>query len=157
MCGCESCEIVLRLALEALAELRVDGEMRRQHLDRDRALEPRVARPVDLAHPARADRRDDLVGAEPSAGTERHGCAASYHRVLRRPGEREPGPDRRPGTVSVVAVRLGHPEPLDGVSLEVDLDQDHRVNAHDPAVVPPEWGGAVVSGRADEGSETGLC
>ena len=32
-----------------------------QHLDRDRAIEPRVLRPVDLAHPARANRRDDLV------------------------------------------------------------------------------------------------
>ena len=36
------------------------------------ALEPRVPRLVDLAHPARADRRQDLVGAEPRPGRERH-------------------------------------------------------------------------------------
>ena len=58
-----------RLALEARAELRVGRELRRQHLDRDHAIEPRVARLVDLAHPAgateatqsrngRAERRD---------------------------------------------------------------------------------------------------
>ena len=39
-------------------------EARRQDLDRDLAPEPRVLRPVDLAHPSGADRREDLVGAE---------------------------------------------------------------------------------------------
>ena len=34
--------------------------------------EPRVLRLVDLAHPARARRREDLVGAEAGAGGERH-------------------------------------------------------------------------------------
>ena len=61
----------LRLALEPLPDLGRRREMRRQHLDRDRPLEPRVARLVDLAHPARADRREDLVGAEavPAGGS----------------------------------------------------------------------------------------
>ena len=57
-----------RLALEAgqavgIGARRLGG----QHLERDVAAEPRVARAVDLAHAARAERGDDLVGAEPSA------------------------------------------------------------------------------------------
>ena len=52
----------LRLALEAEAELRVAGEVRRQHLDRDGAVEARVARAVDLAHAARAERETISYG-----------------------------------------------------------------------------------------------
>ncbi len=40
---------------------------RRQDLDRDGAIEPDVAGLVDLAHPAGAEERDDLVGSEPRA------------------------------------------------------------------------------------------
>ena len=54
----------LRLALEPLADFGRGREMLRQNLDRDRALEPRVLRLVDLAHPSGADRREDLVGTE---------------------------------------------------------------------------------------------
>ena len=61
----------LRLALEPRAAIGIAGEDGGQDLDGDVALEPRVARPVDLAHAARADRRDDLVRAESGAG--RHG------------------------------------------------------------------------------------
>ena len=67
MCGCAEREIVARLALEALPQLRVGRQVLGQHLDGDGALEARVARPVDLAHAARADRREDFVGAEPMA------------------------------------------------------------------------------------------
>ncbi len=56
----------LRLALEARAELRVGREQRRQQLERHVAIEPRVAGAVDLAHPARAERSHDLVGAQPA-------------------------------------------------------------------------------------------
>ena len=55
------------LALEPLAALRVVGEIPGQHLERDRAVEPRVARPVDLPHPACAQRSGDSVGAEQHA------------------------------------------------------------------------------------------
>ena len=62
----------LRLALEARQALRV---LRRtaagSTLMRDLAAEPRVARAVDLAHAARAERRHDLVGSEPGARGER--------------------------------------------------------------------------------------
>ena len=56
----------LRLLLEAPQPVGVLRVRRRQHLDRDVALQPLVARPVHLAHPAGADRREDLVGTEPN-------------------------------------------------------------------------------------------
>ncbi len=37
------------------------------------AAEPRIVRPVHLANPARAERSEDLVGAEASAGCQGHG------------------------------------------------------------------------------------
>ena len=43
------------LLLEALQAVRVARKRGRQDLDRDLAAEPRVLRPVDLAHPARAE------------------------------------------------------------------------------------------------------
>ena len=58
------------LALEAPEPLGIGGEVLGQHLDGDVASEPRVPRPIDLAHPARAERRQDLVGAEAGAGGE---------------------------------------------------------------------------------------
>ena len=54
----------LRLALESRQALLVLGERRGQDLDRDLALQPRVGRAVDLAHPALAELGGDLVGAE---------------------------------------------------------------------------------------------
>ena len=62
----------LRLLLEAAHPVGVRGERRRQDLDRDLALEPLVARAVDLAHPSGADRREDLVGTEPRSGRQGH-------------------------------------------------------------------------------------
>ena len=60
------------LALEPRAPLRIGRHVGRQHFDGDRAIEPRVAGRVDFAHPARAERREDLVGAEARAGGESH-------------------------------------------------------------------------------------
>ncbi len=51
----------LRFAFEAGHVLLVVGERRGQHFDRDVAIQLRIARAVDLAHPARAEGRDDLV------------------------------------------------------------------------------------------------
>ena len=62
----------LGLLLEAAQPLRVLGERGRQDLDRDVAPEARVPRAVDLAHPSRADLREDLVGAEAGAGRDGH-------------------------------------------------------------------------------------
>ena len=61
-----------RLALEPGAHFGRRGLVLRQHLDRHVATESRVVRAIHLAHAARAERGDDLIGAEPSAGEEHH-------------------------------------------------------------------------------------
>jgi hypothetical protein len=61
-------------APEALAELRVLGELGRDHLQRHLALERDVRRAVDDAHPAAAADAADYVVGEGAAGLEvRHG------------------------------------------------------------------------------------
>ena len=59
----------LRFALEPREAIGIAGERVRQDLDRDVAIQLRVARAVDLAHAAFADRRDDFVDAEAGAGS----------------------------------------------------------------------------------------
>ena len=82
-----------RLALEARERLLVLGEPLRQHLDRDVALQPGVAGAIDLAHPARADRRQDLVGSQARAGGEGHG--RRDYRCAKRLSWRSTRPVRR--------------------------------------------------------------
>src|SRR5579859_176266 len=41
--------------------------MRRQHLDRYRALQPRIPRPIHFSHAAGPERRENFVRAEPSS------------------------------------------------------------------------------------------
>ena len=60
----------LRLPLEPGDALGVWSAAIRQDLDRDVATELRVARAIDFAHPARAERRDDLVGAKANTSGE---------------------------------------------------------------------------------------
>jgi hypothetical protein len=55
----------MRLALEARAPFRIRGAGRRPDLDRDLALQLRIAGAVDLAN---ADSREDLIGADAPAG-----------------------------------------------------------------------------------------
>ena len=62
----------LRFALEARHVLRVAGQGGGQHLDGDVAFELGVAGAIDLAHAARAEGREDLIGAEFGAGGESH-------------------------------------------------------------------------------------
>ena len=60
------------LALEPAPAIRVCRDLARQHLDGDAAPQPIVVGTIDLAHAAFAERGDDLIGAEPGAGFERH-------------------------------------------------------------------------------------
>ena len=53
-----------RFTVEALLGLSVVRQVRRQDLDRDGAVQPRVARAIHFAHAPCAHRRDDLVGAK---------------------------------------------------------------------------------------------
>lgn len=73
----------LGLALEAIAELRVDGDVPGNQLDGDDAVEAGIAGAVDLPHPPGADGGEDLVRAEPRAWADRH------ERGLARRGRRE--------------------------------------------------------------------
>ena len=74
----------LRFALEPRHSFTVQRERVGQDLDGDVAIEPRVARLVDLAHATRAERRQDFVGAETGSGCERHvGRGRNYSRRSR--------------------------------------------------------------------------
>ena len=59
-------------ALESSAQILPRGDVFRQDLDGDRAVEASVAGLVDFAHSSSADRGEHLVGAESVAGGERH-------------------------------------------------------------------------------------
>ena len=59
-----------RFALKTREPIGIDRKRRRQDLDRDLALEFRVARPIHLPHSAFADRRRDVVDAETRAGSQ---------------------------------------------------------------------------------------
>jgi hypothetical protein len=56
-----------RFALESRATVGTLGQIPREQLDGDRAIEASLASFVDLAHTAHADERQDLVGAQPGA------------------------------------------------------------------------------------------
>ena len=62
----------LRFPLEPREAIGIIGERLRQNFQCDIATEPRVPRLVDLAHAARADWREDLIGTEAGAAGERH-------------------------------------------------------------------------------------
>ena len=66
------------LALEALAHLFGGGETFRKDFDRDASIEAGVARPVDLAHAARSEQREDLVRPQPGARCQRQGGVRIY-------------------------------------------------------------------------------
>ena len=74
----------LRLALEPLAGGRVRRHARGKNLQRDLAAQPRVLRPVDLPHPALAERREDLVRAEFRAGSETQRAPSRSGKPMRR-------------------------------------------------------------------------
>src|SRR5438093_9938830 len=56
-----------RFGFEASAAIGAFRNVGRQELDRDRAIEPRIAALVDFAHPAHADERHDFVRSEPGS------------------------------------------------------------------------------------------
>src|SRR3989442_8655049 len=62
----------LRFACESREPIRIVRERVGQNLPREVAIQLAVAGAVDLSHASRADEREDFVGAEASAGRERH-------------------------------------------------------------------------------------
>ncbi len=61
-----------RFLLEASEALGIGGHRGRKDLDRYVAPEPRIARAIDLAHPARAKWRQNFIGAEVIARCVQH-------------------------------------------------------------------------------------
>ena len=59
-------------AVETFFEVGADRKMRGQHLQRDDAVQPRVAALIDLSHAARAQRTENLIGTETGARFQRH-------------------------------------------------------------------------------------
>ena len=62
----------LGLLLEAAHEVGLVGERVGKEFQRHIALQSRIASPIDLAHAAAANQRDDLVGAHRRTGRKRH-------------------------------------------------------------------------------------
>ncbi len=58
--------------LEALLPDGIGRKLSRNNLDRNCSIQPRVPRAIHLAHPARAQRRHDLVRPKFAPGCERH-------------------------------------------------------------------------------------
>ena len=61
----------LRLAREARQAIRIARDGLWQDFQRDLAIQPCIARAVDLAHAAGPEERDDFVGTKPGAGSQR--------------------------------------------------------------------------------------
>jgi hypothetical protein len=62
----------LGFTLESREPFGVVSQCIRENFDCDVSLQRRVRRPIDLAHAAFAERRDDFVGTEAGAWRERH-------------------------------------------------------------------------------------
>ena len=75
----------LRFALEACEPIGIDRERLRKNLDRDVAIQLRIARAIDLAHAAGAEGSDILVNAKASAGGQAHGMCGIIQGAWDRP------------------------------------------------------------------------
>ncbi len=75
----------LRLAAEALDEVRVDGELGEQHLDRHRPVEQQVARQEHVGHAAAPDALLDFVAVVENRplAVVCHCCLAAFLRLER--------------------------------------------------------------------------
>ena len=111
----------LGLAQEPLAESLVLGQLGREQLERDLALQARVVRPVDDAHAAPAEQRLDPIAeqlrADPRVYRKRHRALRHEHRARRPralpggPARRRPCPPAAHGTHDACPDRAPHREP----------------------------------------------
>ena len=67
----------LRLQREPLQTLDVLDKRRGEHLDRDVAIQPRIARAVDFSHSARADGLEDHERSKPGCRSQGHWQSAT--------------------------------------------------------------------------------
>ena len=118
----ERCE-QLGLALEPRQPLRIAGESIEQDFDCHLAIQAGVARAVDLAHPAGAERRHDLERTKAGAGCETHYyfdraaviCAVRQSFSLRR------RPTGYANTLPTVLLRTYDPAPGDAILAQPPL------------------------------------
>jgi len=142
-----------RFACEARAPLGISREVRRQELDRDIAAKLAVARAIDLAHAARAERRHDSVGAELTVqhrGSTRRtgddGCR-TFEELRRNRFVGEQGLDFPPQGV-IALTRLGQEGVtfgrgfLQGQVVDVGERAVSPVRLHEPRIPVASAGGA---------------
>ena len=106
----------LGFALKTRQPIGIRRQRRRDDLDGDFALQPRVRRAIDLAHAAGADLRNDFVEAEPSAGCESQSVALIIRTTGRWHREQTP-------------IALDQELPT-GFAPEVSTNRDQRERAH---------------------------
>ena len=92
----------LGLPLETREPLRISSEELWEHLDRDVAIQLRVARAIYLAHAARAESAQNLVRAYPGPGMYDHAADPDYRLQMYR-GHRQLGLPRN-GVAALVGV-----------------------------------------------------
>ena len=72
------------LLFEATEPIRIRGMHRRQQLDRNVPVQPRVVRPVHLAHSTSTYQCRDFIGPNPRSGFQSHGFRCSLRFEIRR-------------------------------------------------------------------------
>ncbi len=100
----------LSLATKARQSIRLVREQLRQDLDRNVALQARVASTIDLAHPAGAKRAEHFVVAESSVNGQRHEAAVESSTILAATTEPHVGIadtiDGHPANIMAMTLRL---------------------------------------------------
>ena len=87
------------LGLEALPHPGIRRDVLGHYLDRDVTRQAEIARPIDVTHPARAQRGNDFILSETGTGGEGHGAEMSWKLDYIRRVQEHDDPDLR--TVSV--------------------------------------------------------
>ena len=102
MFGCESAATAFASRSKRASASSSSARRRGEDLDRHLAVEPRVARAVDLAHAAGTEGRDDLVGSEALAGGEAHLRGGSWTLCWEAAGDStaSPAPRVAPGPLA---------------------------------------------------------
>src|SRR5260370_9872488 len=99
--------------LEAMEPPRFRGKGSRQHLDGDRAADPRVAGTIDLRKPPASERFDQLVASQQSSGRKRHGVERSAGASGCLKAGSTPGSESRPDSIRRSPGLILRKDPLD--------------------------------------------
>jgi hypothetical protein len=146
----------LRLATEARHHVRVAGHLGRQHLDRDRPIEPQIVGEEDDAHAARAE---DLTDPVPPLENVREPSLELGERAAARLGLVEPRIYRRPFDLATAKEtepgRLGQPGNTMPALLGAGRRAVRRIGGAEPVEERHGDVGRRASGR--EGNRGGVA